>query len=821
MLQVSGFGLKSLSVSYNDSLSGVQIRRTTQKNLEFSFSALLLLLSLGGWSWSPEATTVLSTMFAHLQGNVLHDPATLIGDLKAADHALIQWVRGSRKYVSLKLLRRDLSENMANYYHVEAIILFETLFAHKSVAEAAPFLQIVHAFLSLHRVIVLPAATNYTSIVSASSYKKDTKLESMISLALINLGVAPTAFLREFRARNTAFKYILSTKAGPNGHAILDAQLDSAAMCHDEASYKAFTTYTEFARIAHVGTDLVKTIDIRGQAIPFSTARLGRLHVIEEWGGKTRVVAILDYWTQAALDPLHQTLGHFLRHISMDGTYNQDAQVARVQAETKRSEAEVYSFDLSAATDRFPLEFQKSVLAVLLGNENVAKAWGDLLVSRKYWSPDGQARTYAAGQPMGAKSSFPMFALAHHVIIQIAAQQAGLKGEFKDYAIIGDDMTIWNTKVASEYQTIMGTLGVSINLSKSWVHSAGSLPVAELAKRLFLGGIEISAIPVKLIAKVGSNPLNTITLQEILTSRGFYSDPKLAMSAAMGLVDRDTRQRLLLLNALPSEVTGLTRPNGPVTPNLELNSMYSDQLTTEQDVTEAYLYTAVVEQVKRLDALLRESEAANQAVVDKARVPLILVKMTDLPPATTKKLDAIKANLKDFSPFHPLVSATVAEVERISILLSSLRAGVTALSGMAKRQIIDTFRNPITDVVMPKDLRAESVPAFTLVNKALTNMDTLFLDKSGTKLDFSLMLLSLRRHFTVSWIRGSGVYVNSVKTKVEQSVEALSNDITLLASSSYLSPRRNRSGSGPASGSGTVKGQDGRGGKDGPQAPQA
>jgi hypothetical protein len=220
--------------------------------------------------------------------------------------------------------------------------------------------------------------------------------------------------------------------------------------------------------------------------------------------------------------------------------------------------------------------------------------------------------------------------------------------------------------------------------------------------------------------------------------------------------------------------------------------MYPDIITTETDVSEAYLFTAVIEQIKRLDALLRESEAANQAIIEKARVPVGIIKMTDLPEASTRKLDAIKAGLPEMTGFHPLVAATIAEVERISILLSSLRAGATALSFMAKREIIDAFRNPVVDVVTPSDLKADSVPAFTLVNKALTNLDTLFLDKAATRLDFSLMLLSLRRHFTVTWIRGSGVYVNSVKTKVEQSADALAKSISILSTSTYLSPRRLR-----------------------------
>jgi len=35
---------------------------------------------------------------------------------------------------------------------------------------------------------------------------------------------------------------------------------------------------------------------------------------------------------------------------------------------------------------------------------------------------------YSVGQPMGALSSFAMLGLTHHVIVQIAARRAGIRG---------------------------------------------------------------------------------------------------------------------------------------------------------------------------------------------------------------------------------------------------------------------------------------------------------------------------------------------------------------------------------------------------------
>jgi hypothetical protein len=75
---------------------------------------------------------------------------------------------------------------------------------------------------------------------------------------------------------------------------------------------------------------------------------------------------------------------------------------------------------------------------------------------------------YAVGQPMGAYSSFPMLALTHHVIVQIAARRAGKLGWFTNYALLGDDVVIADPMVAPQYLLLMrDILGVEINLSKS------------------------------------------------------------------------------------------------------------------------------------------------------------------------------------------------------------------------------------------------------------------------------------------------------------------------------------------------------------------
>jgi len=77
---------------------------------------------------------------------------------------------------------------------------------------------------------------------------------------------------------------------------------------------------------------------------------------------------MVDAWSQSALKPLHEYLFGILRQLPNDGTFDQEASVRR--GAVKAAEAKVsYSFDLSAATDRLPIELQHGVLCQLLGSD--------------------------------------------------------------------------------------------------------------------------------------------------------------------------------------------------------------------------------------------------------------------------------------------------------------------------------------------------------------------------------------------------------------------------------------------------------------------
>ena len=127
------------------------------------------------------------------------------------------------------------------------------------------------------------------------------------------------------------------------------------------------------------------------------------------------------------LSGLHDSVQSILKLIPQDGTMDQAAPIDRLP-KTKQL---TYSFDLSSATDRLPIELQGQVLRYLFGKE-VAEAWIAVLKDRDYRVKSDEFKLdtnlrYSVGQPMGALSSFNMLALTHHIIVQVAAFNCGYK----------------------------------------------------------------------------------------------------------------------------------------------------------------------------------------------------------------------------------------------------------------------------------------------------------------------------------------------------------------------------------------------------------
>jgi hypothetical protein len=308
---------------------------------------------------------------------------------------------------------------------------------------------------------------------------------------------------------------------------------------------------------------------------------LGRLATKAE-PGKIRVFAMVDSLTQWVLRPLHLYLfKQVLSKIPQDGLYDQVAPAKRlVKVMRERGLRKVWSYDLSAATDRLPLILQENLLSVLT-HLRFGSAWSWLMASRIFrLSPAlanataGRGKSsktwyvrYAVGQPMGAYSSWAMLALTHHCIVQYCAAQAGVVGWFDLYAILGDDIVIGHHKVALKYVEFMSKIGVGINASKS---IKGQNLSFEFAKRFFWRGEDITPLPLSGLAPGWLSLSSVPEIVASLSSRGIGASlfsigiyVGLGFKAASGLAGKPLNKMssrakaLWLMLSLPGGVFGV------------------------------------------------------------------------------------------------------------------------------------------------------------------------------------------------------------------------------------------------------------------------
>ncbi|QDB74992.1 MAG: RNA-dependent RNA polymerase [Neofusicoccum parvum mitovirus 1] len=269
---------------------------------------------------------------------------------------------------------------------------------------------------------------------------------------------------------------------------------------------------------------------------------IAKLSVVHDQSGKARIVGITNWWIQVILEPLHQGIMNILKRIPMDGTFDQVAPLKLLMSKVAPGQ-KFYSFDLSSATDRLPVQLQRDILNCLV--PNLGTLWMDLLGSLKWRWKSLNKRVpikevcYSVGQPMGAYSSWAMLALSHHVIVQIAALNAGKTG-FTAYCVLGDDIVIADDTVAAEYLILMRMLGVDINLSKS----LQSIHFAEFAKK-WLGpnGLNLS-------------PLGPGLILRLIRNR-FYLAALLTQMFEIGLIP-NLEATLARIQVLPSHLRGQT-----------------------------------------------------------------------------------------------------------------------------------------------------------------------------------------------------------------------------------------------------------------------
>jgi hypothetical protein len=239
---------------------------------------------------------------------------------------------------------------------------------------------------------------------------------------------------------------------------------------------------------------------------------LRRLATVLDTDGKCRMIAMLDYWSQSILRVCHIDIMSILARIQkIDMTFGQGI------APFGSPDHDYHSFDLTAATDRFPVVITEVLLAHMYG-PSYASAWKKIMTSEPFlWK--SESVLYGRGQPMGAYSSWASFSLTHHMVVQWSAIRAGIPAPFLDYRLLGDDIVIRNNRVAEEYSTLMALLGVEISPAKTIISNDSF----EFAKRFFLHEEEVTGYPIAGMVQTVNRWSELAQVMAEATKRGYPS----------------------------------------------------------------------------------------------------------------------------------------------------------------------------------------------------------------------------------------------------------------------------------------------------------
>lgn len=371
------------------------------------------------------------------------------------------------------------------------------------------------SMFSIYRDIKFPGKLKLSTITAISTASDISPISDFIYNFKITY-TKPEDFLFEPKL-DYMFQMLTSGPQGNGKMGIFNTHpqsvIDSLKLFIDPCNHDLFTSLKKVMSLLNMGS-LLDTMEkiiscTDWKSVNPRSSYLGRLAIKEESAGKVRVFAMVDPWTQWVLNPLHSRLFSILRRFKTDGTFNQ----LKPLKEVPFADGPIYSFDLSAATDRLPLSLQKDILNIFFG-DNLGDFWATLLVSRKYKTPSSfelrncqkvnlpKDVSYAVGQPMGALSSWAMLALTHHYIVHYSAwrysSEYPVGSTFTKYAILGDDIVIWDKQVALGYLKVLSTLGVEVGLAKSIISPKGE--GLEFAKRMIFRGNDVSPIPFKELA---------------------------------------------------------------------------------------------------------------------------------------------------------------------------------------------------------------------------------------------------------------------------------------------------------------------------------
>jgi hypothetical protein len=173
--------------------------------------------------------------------------------------------------------------------------------------------------------------------------------------------------------------------------------------------------------------------------------------------------------------------------------------------------------------------------------------WAKILSNMEFSFGDKKFK-YSIGQPMGLYSSWATFTITHHCVVHFISDYYCNKKFPGMYGIVGDDNFLTDPQIAYYYNKFMESVGVKVNLMKSYAPEVTFNPndksqkinmklpsTCEFVKRLSHQGVEVTGISPGIILQGFNSYWNTAELFSFLTLHGFadISKPPVSQIAKM------------------------------------------------------------------------------------------------------------------------------------------------------------------------------------------------------------------------------------------------------------------------------------------------
>lgn len=463
---------------------------------------------------------------------------------------------------------------------------------------------------NVHRIFLGGSEVDLTSITDKGDYNiKFSEIEKAFELLVSRNDLEEHLLpIKEIYSGKNQIPH-QPNSSGPNGPALKSLHLDSLALSYDNNLITHFEVFEKITKFRDPINYLKKMISTFSEIVTpksnFKVQSSSRLVVIPDRSTKSRVVAQVDYFTQWMMNPFLIYLGHLVSKINGDFMLDQLKGIEKITSWTQEGR-QLYSVDLSSATDRLPVHVQSWVVSLQTKSVEFGDIWQKILTDREFRYDDKQIR-YSVGQPMGVKTSFHMLDIFHHVIVMLAAHRINHPIDSQRYAIVGDDIVMEGERLSNSYITVMKDLGVKISVFKG-VRSSEGVSCAEFCKRIIVNGVDFSPQPFGEILHSQGVDNNFTALEAESFSRFPFESAKEFLEFSMTFL-RD--------KGFLNMVTWLTSPaikgrsKDYLQPLFEMENFPSlDKIAKKHDLTLDH-YTGMLVAIKVRSAMINLSNAIN------------------------------------------------------------------------------------------------------------------------------------------------------------------------------------------------------------------